>query len=73
MKNDYLSNKKNYKINKLNKYHSQKYNIIKSKNVDINRLLNSVKINEKNKKKENFILFGLATLVISAMGIFITL
>ena len=42
-------------------------------NVDINRLLNSVKINEKNKKKERLVFFGLATLLVGVMGIFITI
>ena len=73
MQNDYLSNKKNYNINNRNKYHSQKYDTSKSKNVDINKLLNGVKTNEKNIKKENWILFGLATLILLVTGIFISL
>jgi len=73
MQNDYLSNKKHYNVNNHNKYHSQNYDTLKSKNVDINKLLNGVKINEKNIKKENWILFGLATLILLVTGIFISL
>jgi len=73
MQNDYLSNKKNYNINNRNKYHSQKYDTSKSKSVDINKLLNNVKVNEKNKIKENCIIFSLAMLILSVTGIFISL
>jgi hypothetical protein len=74
MQNDYLSNKNIYTSNKHKKYFSQNHIKLKKKsNVDINKLLNSVKINERNKKKESWILFGLATLIVSVMGIFITL
>ena len=73
MQNDYLSNKKHYNVNNHNKYHSQNYDTSKSKNVDINKLLNGVKTNEKNIKKENWILFGLASLILLVTGIFISL
>ena len=72
MQNDYLSNKKNYNLNKIKKNplqdkysHSQK-----PKNVSINTLLNRVKIDEKNRKIENLILFGFVVLIISVAGIF---
>ena len=73
MINDYLSNKKNYtsKINNKNYFPTTK--ILKSKKIDINILLNKAKVEEKNKKKENLILFALTFLVISVMGIFITI
>ena len=72
MQNDYLSNKKNYNLNKIKKKPLQgKYSYSqKSKNVSINTLLNRVKIDEKNKKKENLILFGFVVLIISVAGIF---
>ena len=75
MQNDYLTNKKNYNSNKLNhkEYFAKNRNDTKSKNVNINKLLNEVKINKKNKKKESWILFGLATLIIGVMGIFVSL
>ena len=72
MQNDYLNNKKNYNSNKIKKYplqdqysHSQK-----PINVSINTLLNRVKIDEKNRKKENLIFFAFIVLVISMAGIF---
>ncbi len=72
MQNDYLNNKKNYNLNKIKKnplqgkyIHSQK-----PKNISINTLLNRVKIDEKNRKKENLILFGFVVLIISVAGIF---
>ena len=39
--------------------------------VDINKLLNRVKINEKKEKEKKFILLGYALLVLGLMGIFI--
>ncbi|MDB9831643.1 hypothetical protein OAC19_01005 [Candidatus Pelagibacter sp.] len=39
--------------------------------VDINKLLNRVKINEKKEKEQKFILLGYALLVLGLMGIFI--
>jgi len=72
MQNDYLNNKKNYNLNKIKKYPLQgQYNYSQSPiNVSINTLLNRVKIDEKNRKKENLILFGFVVLVISFTGIF---
>jgi hypothetical protein len=45
----------------------------KSHNVDINKLLNRVKILKKNKTKEKLIIFGIAILIISLMGTFVLL
>ena len=39
--------------------------------VDINKLLNRVKINERNQVKQKIIFFTLLTLGLSAIGIFI--
>jgi hypothetical protein len=44
----------------------------KKVNVDINKLLNRVKLKEKKEKKEKFIFLGIAILVLGLMGIFIT-
>ena len=72
MQNDYLNNKKNYSSNKIKKYPLQdQYSQSQRPNkVSINTLLNRVKIDEKNKKKENLILFGFVVLIISVAGIF---
>ena len=42
-------------------------------NVDINKLLNRVKIEEKNRKKEKLIFFGIVSAAIGMMGIFIAI
>ena len=44
--------------------------ISKDKYVDVNILLNRVKLNEKNKKKENLLIFFSVILLISVTGIF---
>ena len=43
---------------------------LKDKYVDVNILLNRVKLNEKNKKKENLLIFFSVILLISVTGIF---
>ena len=45
-------------------------NLSKKKSVDVNILLNRVKLNEKNKKKENLIILFSVILLISVTGIF---
>ncbi len=40
-------------------------------NVDINKLLNRIKINEKKEKEQKFILFGITVSILGLMGIFI--
>ena len=72
MLNDYLSNKKKFIFNQNKKNSYSKHNTI-SRNVDINKLINGIKISKKNKKKESWALIGLATLIVGVMGIFITL
>jgi ribosomal silencing factor RsfS len=72
MLNDYLSNKKKFIFNQNKKNSYSKHNTI-SRNVDINKLLNRIKISKKNEKKESWVLIGLATLIVGVMGIFITL
>jgi len=75
MQNDYLTNKKKYdsvvqkKYNLKNKSITNFINSKKPNNVDINKLLNKVKINEKNQKKEKLILLSIAALVVGVAGI----
>ena len=75
MQNDYLNNKKKYdsviqkKYNLKNKSSINFINSKKPNNVDINKLLNKVKINEKNQKKEKLILLSIASLVVGVAGI----
>ena len=73
MLNDYLNNKKNYILNKPQKNYFSVPKTLKSKKIDINVLLNKAKVEEKNKKKENLILFALTFFVFGVMGIFITI
>mgnify|MGYP007003144192 FL=1 len=42
------------------------------KNVDINKLLNRVKLEEKNKRKQKLIYFGIVSAGVALMGIFIS-
>jgi hypothetical protein len=69
--------------NYLNRIHSQ--NLSKKKQdtpdknlelnpkarVDINKLLNRVKLKEKSKKKENLILLGIGLVIVSITGLFL--
>ena len=41
-------------------------------NVDVNRLLNRVKINEQSEKKKKLLFFCLGILLLSLMGVFVT-
>ena len=71
MQNDYLNNKKRYTLDKLQKsYPTIKQSSIKS--VDINKLLNRVKIEKLNKKKENLVLATIL-LCIFSITLFIAL
>ena len=66
----------NYRVLEDNQKHKksvQIYNKDYSKNVDIDKLLNAVKINKKIEKKEKIILFGCSLSLIGIMGIFILL
>ena len=64
IQNQKLSNKKedtpdkNFKLNPKSK-------------VDINKLLNRVKLNEKSKKKDNLTLLGIGLAIISITGLFL--
>jgi hypothetical protein len=48
-------------------------NIDQKQNVDINRLLNRVKIEQVHEKKEKIIFFSLGILLLGLMGIFISI
>jgi|TARA_B110000902_G_scaffold75494_1_gene89513 hypothetical protein len=41
-------------------------------NVDVNKLLNKVKINEQSEKKKKVLFFCLGIILLSLMGIFVT-
>jgi len=41
-------------------------------NVDVNKLLNKVKINEQSEKKKRVLFFCLGIILLSLMGIFVT-
>tara|TARA_B100001142_G_C13903269_1_gene488730 strand:- start:241 stop:459 length:219 start_codon:yes stop_codon:yes gene_type:complete len=71
MQNDYLNNKKRYTLDKLQKsYPTINQSSIKS--VDINKLLNRVKIEKLKKKKENLVL-SIILLCIFSITLFISL
>ena len=63
------SSKKNLDIKEL--YHLR--NIDPKQRVDINRLLNRVKIDQDHVKKEKIIFFSLGILLLSFMGMFISI
>jgi len=73
MKNDYLSNKKKYSSDYDNEYELKTKLISKPKIVDVNVLLNKVKIKEKKLKVENLIVLSIIVLVISTIGIVLIL
>ena len=73
MKNDYLSNKKKYSLDYDNEYELKTKLISKPKIVDVNVLLNKVKIKEKKLKVENLIVLSIIVLVISTIGIVLIL
>ena len=72
----------------MSKYYLHNYNISKTSvsnddlvknnykkipiNVDINKLLNRVKLEEKNKRKQKLIYFGIISAGVALMGIFIS-
>jgi hypothetical protein len=65
----------NFKLNekKLDKKRlSHSHNISKDRNVDINKLLNRVKIDEANEKKQNFFFFSLGIFILSFMVFFVS-
>ena len=69
MQNDYLINKKRYDLDQKKIILSNPRNSVRSKIVDVNKLLNRIKLNEKKDHKENLILFSLISVVIGIIGI----
>ena len=69
MQNDYLTNKKRYDLDQKKIILSKPRNSVRSKIVDVNKLLNRIKLNEKKDHKENLILFSLISVVIGIIGI----
>ena len=73
MQNDFLNNKKNYIPNKQVRSHYQiKYNS-DSKRVDINKLLNRIKIHEKKTQTKKIILVCIAVMFVFVFGKFINI
>ena len=71
MENDYLINKRSIKLKQEIKTITSIEFLPKNKSVNINKLLNRVKINEKKKKKENILMLGIATFIVGCSGIII--
>tara|TARA_E500000178_G_scaffold297917_1_gene304836 strand:+ start:220 stop:462 length:243 start_codon:yes stop_codon:yes gene_type:complete len=76
MQNDYLHNKKKHSSENLEKESKKdnylkfdKKNLDQKNKVDINKLLNRVKVDRKKKNKENLIIAGLVCLVVALIGI----
>ena len=69
MQNDYLYNKRIHDLKKINEPLIRTYKTSSVSVVNINTLLNRVKNEKKDKIKENIILVGSATLIISVVGI----
>ena len=73
MQKNYLHNKKLNNENSDKKKSLQSIGLDKSGVVDINILLNRVKIEKKNKMKRKIIFFSLVTLALSLFAIFIAI
>jgi hypothetical protein len=69
MQNDYLYSKRIHDLKKINEPLIRTYKTSSVSVVNINTLLNRVKNEKKDKIKDNIILVGSATLIISVVGI----
>ena len=69
MQNDYLYNKRIHDLKKINEPLIRTSKTSSVSVVNINTLLNRVKNEKKDKIKDNIILVGSATLIISVVGI----
>ena len=69
MQNDFLHNKKLLKITKIEKTIPINQKILKTTSVDINRLLNRVKIEKNNKRNQNLVLSGVMISIIFFIAI----
>jgi hypothetical protein len=66
------SKQKKRELDKIKKSPFDQY-LPQSKNVDINILLNRIKLNQKNIKKEKLVFLGLGSLAVGLMGVFISI
>ena len=69
MQNDYLHSKRIHDLKKINEPLIRTFKTSSVSAVNINTLLNRVKNEKKDKIKENIILVGSATLIVSVVGI----
>ena len=68
----YFHNEKSIDQNLNTKRLSETHQIVKKQVVDINKLLNRVKIDQKNETKRKFIFYSLTILGLSLLGTLIT-
>ena len=73
MNTNIFHNSKSYKQNLDDNKSPFLKNINKKQNVDINKLLNKVKIDQKNEKKNKVIFLSSGFFLLGLMGIFISL
>ena len=73
MQNYYFHNDKFIKENPVIKRPTLLNKTNKKRSVDINRLLNRVKLDHKNEKKQKFVLLSLSIFLICSMGVFVTI
>ena len=70
MINDYLNNKKDFFKKKTNDNKiTRQLKLSPKSKVDINKLLNRVKVEKKKKRKENLVIIGLVGCAITIIGI----
>ena len=70
MINDYLNNKKDFFTKKTNDNKiTRQLKLSQKSKVDINKLLNRVKIEKKKKRKENLVIIALVGCAITIIGI----
>tara|TARA_B100000780_G_scaffold43670_1_gene27111 strand:- start:94 stop:321 length:228 start_codon:yes stop_codon:yes gene_type:complete len=72
MQKSYYHNGKSANENKKQKISTQIMNVKRKSIVDINILLNRVKLDQKNETKRKIIFFIFTTIALSLFGIFIT-
>ena len=73
MLNDIYHNNKNIKVESKPIIKSQKNPTHKKIIVDINKLLNRVKVNRRNEVKSKFIYFGSGMFLLSFVGLFLVI
>jgi len=73
MQNEIFHNNKSEEKNTDLNIVSYLENSKKKENVDINKLLNRVKIHQQIEKKQKFIFFSLGVLLLCSMGTFISI